>query len=640
MLWIAKTFTAARVVQIALGTAAVAFVFAAARQWFGVRAGWIAAVLATLTGLFTFHEVLLLQAALDPCLTAAALYALALALTSARAAGAFFVAGALFGTQTMNRPNVLLPAIITIVFLAAGRRWRSALWIAAGIAAALTPLAMRNYAVAGDWSPMSSHGGLNFYIGNNPEADGTYHLVSRITPNISGQQEDARKVAEAAVGRRLDDGQVSAYFYGLGSQWIRTHPRDALALFVRKLAYTLNGAYIPLNYSYPFYAYDERTLLAALAVGPRLLIPLGIAGLIVAAPTRRRFEYWAWVSFVPAFVVAVAAFFVTERYRLPLLIPLCVGSGAAIDWAWATVSRRHRREASSVQLRRDRMQLVLAAIGLIGAAALANWRFGLDDGRSEERTRMAEAMVMQDRYDEAEAWTIKAEEHNPQPALLHFRIGRLLIERHKADAAVAHLRRAQQLDPHQPAIEYALGQALVDAGHPDEAVAHLRSALAAGVHVDLAGFDLARALAATGDRAGALQVLQGVRPARADDAESWDVLGQFALKLEAPSLAGGFFSHAVTAAPRASKPRQDLGLALATAGRYDEAIAQFQHAILLDPSDPGAHLNLAVAYAETGRIDDARVHAQEAVRLKPDYDRARAFLAALQSNRSPGDQEK
>jgi len=205
--------------------------------------------------------------------------------------------------------------------------------------------------------------------------------------------------------------------------------------------------------------------------------------------------------------------------------------------------------------------------------------------------------------------------------------------RSQADAAVAHLRHAQQLDPHQPAIAYALGQALVDAGHPDQAIPYLRTALAAGVRVDLAGFDLARALASTGDRAGALQILQTVTPAKPDDAESWDVLGQLALQLESPSLAGSLFSRAVAAAPRAAKPRQDLGLALAMEGRYEDAIRNFQTAILLDPSDPGAHLNLAVAYAQTGRVNDARVHAQEALRLQPNYARARAFLGALDARK-------
>ena len=66
---------AAKLLQVALGTAAVGLLFATTRSWFGSRAALWAAALAILTGVFAFYEVLILQAALDPFLVAAALYA-------------------------------------------------------------------------------------------------------------------------------------------------------------------------------------------------------------------------------------------------------------------------------------------------------------------------------------------------------------------------------------------------------------------------------------------------------------------------------------------------------------------------------------------------------------------------------------
>src|SRR5512140_2360688 len=192
------TFTAVRVLQVALGTIAVGFVFVAADEWFGRRAAWIAAVAAALTGLFTFYEALLLQSALDPFLTAASLAALALGLSSTsrdasnaaeRPLRAWFVlAGIALGFEILNRPNAVVPAAVVLALLFAIRRLRSAALVAAGLAVALAPVAARNAAVAGTWSPMPSHGGLNFYIGNNSEADGTYHAIPGITPDIGGQQ--------------------------------------------------------------------------------------------------------------------------------------------------------------------------------------------------------------------------------------------------------------------------------------------------------------------------------------------------------------------------------------------------------------------------------------------------------------------
>ncbi|HUM02224.1 MAG TPA: glycosyltransferase family 39 protein, partial [Thermoanaerobaculia bacterium] len=72
----------ARLVQIFLGTAAAGLVFAAARRLFGERAAIAAGALYVLTGVVTFHEVLILQASLDPFLTSLFLFLLAVGLTS------------------------------------------------------------------------------------------------------------------------------------------------------------------------------------------------------------------------------------------------------------------------------------------------------------------------------------------------------------------------------------------------------------------------------------------------------------------------------------------------------------------------------------------------------------------------------
>jgi hypothetical protein len=70
VLGVFHSFTLVRLVQIALGTAAVACVFVSADEWFGRRAASAAAALASLIGVFTFYESLILQTALDPFLTA------------------------------------------------------------------------------------------------------------------------------------------------------------------------------------------------------------------------------------------------------------------------------------------------------------------------------------------------------------------------------------------------------------------------------------------------------------------------------------------------------------------------------------------------------------------------------------------
>jgi tetratricopeptide (TPR) repeat protein len=611
-----NTLAAVRVAQILLGTAAIALVFLAARTWFGRRAAWLSALLAALTGPFTFNEILTVPSALDPFLTAAALAALAVALVRGRPPW-FAGAGALLGLGALNGAHVLLPAMVLVIALAALRPWRAAAFMAAGIAVAVTPVLVRNVVVAGELTPLSSRAGLNFYIGNNAGADGAYHPPPGIASSAAGQLDDARRVAEQSLGRSLSDAEVSSYFYDLGRTWVQLHPADALALFMRKVRYAFNGAHIPFEYSYPFYAYDANTLLAILFVGPWLLVPLGIVGLALAMPSERRIDYAIWLSFVPACAIATAMVFVTDRSRLPLLVPLCIGGGAGVD---EFLSRR----------RGFRLHVEGAAVAALALLALVvNLPVPVDDGRTEERLKMAEARAGAGDAEGAERWLALAEQGRPPAAAIEFRVGHAFLRAGQAAPAMRHFERALTIEPRNPDAEYALGQALVDAGRPAEAIPHLREGLKGGVRVELAGFDLARALDETGDRAGALQVLQGLRPSNPDDGAAWVALGGLAMDLRAASLAAAFYNQAIRALPGAARPRHQMALALAMLGRYPEAINNLQQAIALDPSDATAHLNLAVAYAEVGRTAEARAEAEQALRLKPDYDRARELLKQI-----------
>jgi tetratricopeptide (TPR) repeat protein len=611
---------AAQALQVALGAAAVGLVFATARRIWGASAGWVAAGLMALTGVLTFNEVLLLQSALDPFLSALALWALA------RAVGAWrtrdlCVAGAALGLLALNRPNalvvggVLLPAILLARFSREGLR--SAAAFALGLALTLAPVALRNRVVSGEWLLVSSHGGLNFYIGNNAEADGTYHAVPGITPSIAGQAGDSRRVAEAEAGRPLSASEVSDHFYRKAGSWIAAHPGVAAALLLRKLGYVLNQTDLSLNYSYAYYARDEATLLRALVVGPWLLVPLGLLGLVATPPASGRAGYRVWALFAPAYALSVAAFFVASRYRLPLLVALCTTSGAgAVQIVEALRTRR-------------RPWLVGAAAVLLPLALLANWNFGLDDGTSGERTEMALALVDRHRDAEARELVARAEPHHPQPALLLYRVGRAYLERGASAEAVSYLKRAASLDAGRAEVRLALGQALLDAGRLEDAVPHLAAARDAGVRPDLAGFDLARALLALGRRAEAREALRHTPVAASADAASLLALGTLALELEDAALAESALRRAVERWPESADAHEKLGLALAWQGRRDEAAAQLETACRLDPTLASAQLNLAVVLAQQGRLGEARARATEALRLRPSYPQALALLRDL-----------
>ena len=607
------SFTAVRLLQVALGTMAVGFVFVMGREWFGRRAAWIGAALAALTGLFTFYESLILQAALDGFLTSAALTALTMGLLRGPKGLAnstwCLVSGVVFGLATLNRPNMLAGAAGVILLALATRRVRPAALLLAGVVAGMAPVTLRNVVVSHEWSLVSSHGGLNFYIGNGEGATGFYRQVAGISPTIAGQEKDARRLAEQALGRPVTQAETSDYFADLAWAWIRAHPGAALGLFIKKLGYVFHAQHIALPYSFPFYAYDAHTALRFLAIGPWLLIPLGVIGLLVgllkvvgSVPAHARLgqtphlfsAYAVWLAFVPAYAAGVAAFFVAERYRLPILIPMLVGAGGAIDALW-----RVGKDAL-LRLVTERAPRRLRALAVAGAAfaiifTLVNWRHGLHDGRWEEGVRMAERLVILGRYDEADAWVKRLEPREPRPGAVRYAVGLQLLVVGQPGRAVPYLSDATARDPGRPEVAY----------------------------------DLARALKDAGDFARAADVARRIAPNEQEGAEGWLRVGRLAAQVRAPGVADPFFQRGVALAPRDPAARQQYGLNLLLLGRLEDAARELTEAVRLDPRDPDSLAHLAYCEFKLGRIPDARGHAEAALAIRPDNDLARQVRAAV-----------
>ena len=205
---------------------------------------------------------------------------------------------------------------------------------------------------------------------------------------------------------------------------------------------------------------------------PWLLVPLGLVGLVAVPRRTGAHGFWIWAAFVPVYAVSVAAFFVSGRYRLPLLVPLCVGAGAALVWLGEVARARRARP------------LLLAATALILLGGGANWNWRLDDGRSEERTQMIVRLVDGGRFDEARAILEEARRAEPARSEIRQALARVhesegvaasLAGRHAEGAA--DLERAVQLDPESASAQLNLAVAYAQLGRHGEARTHAEQAL-------------------------------------------------------------------------------------------------------------------------------------------------------------------
>jgi tetratricopeptide (TPR) repeat protein len=608
-----------KLLQVVLGALAAALVAATGATLFDRRVAWIAGALAALTGIFAFNEVLLLQSSLDPFLSALALLLLARAL-SPGSVGFWLAAGLAFGALCANRPNAALAVLALLLAHLGLRRSRrstiEALALLLGLTLATAPFALRNRLVAGEWVWLASHGGLNFYIGNHAEADGRYRSVEGIAPSIEGQAQSARAVAEKALGRPLGPAGVSDYFYARAFEWIRANPFAAVRLLARKLLLVLNATDLALNYSFTYYRLDEPTLLRWLFVGPTLLIPLGLLGLVVRPAAG---ALTAWLTFVPAYAVSVALFFVASRYRLPLLVGLCVPAAAAttqlLEWARA---RRAR-------------PLAAAALGLSALGALTLLPLAPDEGWLNERTERIVRLIRDGQGEAARRLIAETEPRHPERGLLLYRVGRAFQDRGDLGEAIAFLDRAAQASPEggRAVVRMSLAQALAAAGRPAEAIPHFAAARDAGVSPALAGYELALAQAQVGREDEARAELRRLQ--LPDDAPSGArlAIGLLAARLGETSIALATLRDAVRREPGLATAHEALGLVLEGSGRRLDGIAELEEACRLDPRNASARFNLAVLLARESRLEDARRLLREALQISPTFEPARKLLGDL-----------
>ncbi len=588
MLAAGDSLTLARIAQVILGAFAVGAIWQLTEWWAGRRAAFIAAGVAIASGVMTFYEVVILQAALDTALTAAVLLALAAALRTSQRRW-FIVAGIVVGLAALNRPNFLLVVAGLAVLFVLAKRLRPAAWIVAGAALACAPVAIRNGVVAGEWLTVSSHGGLNLYIGNSSQATGWYVPVPGITPNIAGQARDTREVAGRALGREVTDAEASDYFRDLALSWMQQHPIDAAALFVKKFLYTFHAKYVALPHSYPFYVYDTDAWLRWLPLGPWILMPLGLVGLGLLWARHRTAAVALWISFVPMYAGAVAVFFVADRYRLPLLVPMCVGAGVAVD--------------GLLKALRDRQPTALVApVAAMAVLAIAvNWPSPLNEGRWAEGLKLAQHYVIVGDDASAREWVGRLSPGATPPGRAHHMVGHQYLSDGKPERAIAYLRDAVGLGLRQPQV---LG-------------------------------DLATAAQQVGEDKEALDVLRSITPSDREGAEFWLKMGRLAALLQSPADAEPFFRQAVALTPASADARLQYGVNLVLLQKLPEAREQLAAAVAQDPQLVDALAYLAYCEVSLGEIGAARRHADAALAIDPAHPIARQVREAISGASGP-----
>jgi tetratricopeptide (TPR) repeat protein len=535
------------------------------------------------------------------------------------------------GALSLTRENalvfvaVLLGWIWSHVQAAATTRVHLMAALLAGLGLVLVPVGVRNRVAGGEFHLTTAQSGPNFFIGNNPAADGTYIPLRFGRGSPEYERLDATDLAARAMGRTPSASEVSSYWTSRALQYIGAHPADWLALEARKLRLLLNATEVIDTESQESHE-DESPLLRLLGRVAHfgVLAPLACLGLWLTWDDRRRL--WLLYALIGAYALSLLAFYVVARYRLPLVPFLIVFAAAALV--------RGRRLAMT----RMPAGVIPGVAGVAAVAAVCNLPIvSADAMRAATYQNLGTALQEAGRLDGAAAAFAHALALEPDYAPAHNGLGSVRRRQGQTDEAIAHLETALRLRPDfddarfnlanalrdrgRPAQAIAryeellerrpddvdahanLGVAMAEAGRLDDAIGHFRRVVALAPQTAQAHYNLGHSLLSRGDLAGAVLELSRAVEIDPQDLASREELGSAYQAQQRFALAVEQFRAAIRLSPRSAGGHNNLGIALGSDGRYDEAAEEFRAALAIDPSfgEAVTNLNAALALRQSAR---------------------------------------
>jgi len=492
----------------------------------GGRVGLLAGLIAALYWPLVYFDALLLTVGLEVFLNVLMLLLLLAAVRRA-SLSLSLLAGVVWGLSAITRPNVLAlaPGILAWIWIGSRlpdrprRRLPAAALVFAGAALAVLPVTIRNRVVGGEWVLIATNGGVNFYIGNNPYTDGMTAVVPGTRADWQGGYEDTHRIPQRELGRELTEGEVSAYWFGKGLDWIRSDPVAWMRLMLHKLRLFWSPIEIANNDAIWFYArMSEVSILYR--VGFPAVACLGIAGLVLVG---REWRTWSLpVMFLLIYMATVVAFFCAARYRLPVvpvlillsaqglaqlpqlwqsrkLAPLGAYAGVGCLAALFLAANPPDREADAREM--EGMAHYNLAMHYLQPerAQPEGWENAVEqlkqalelrpnDGFFRARARLSLAMAhmrlavhlhdagQPEKSEEQFALALRTEPAHAEPRTFYAAFLRLTG---RLDEAAEQCHKALELQPDSPEARFELGLVLAERGRSAEAIDLLRQALAA-----------------------------------------------------------------------------------------------------------------------------------------------------------------
>jgi Tetratricopeptide repeat len=399
---------------------------------------------------------------------------------------------------------LLISAIVLKPAISAHSRFRartSALVLLfLGAAAGTSPCWVHNCLIARDRVFLSAHTGINFWIGNNPSANGYPRFPPGLRAGQAAMLQDSIDAAESAAGHSLKRGEVSRFWSAKARDYTKRYP----AAWLRLLA-------LKFRAFWSAFQYDDLSIITILRE-QKVTFPGIYFGLVATLALPMMLLLWntaplsRWITAaIVLHLLALLPVFTTERYRLPIVPGLLVfaafglitffnnlvagkfksvisyGALLAVStlfvswpqsdpslWALdAYNSGWQALESGNLALADNKLQLARAYVPTNPETNFALGNLRLAEGNSAAASAFYLATLQLDnhhrgalnnlgvmaldggKFDAAENWLRHAEDVDPGNAKIHFLLAKTLLAKDEHELAREEIEIAIRLRPNQ-----------------------------------------------------------------------------------------------------------------------------------------------------------------------------------------------
>lgn len=477
------------------------------------------------------------------------------------------------------------------------------------------PVEYLSYRVTGRARLLPHSGGINFYVGNNPNYSDTINT----RPGIGW-----KKLTELPRQHGIEDRHgMEEFFFNKTVAYAKSEPLSFLKGMVYKTAQFMNSREMPRNVDVYLFSRWSGLLKVGMWKAGRfgfpfgILLPLAVLGL-VHRWRKWPMVLWLFILFYPAAVILV---FVTSRYRVPITGVVSIFAAAGLlsvmevirNRQWVTITIVAAACAvcwGAGQFYEEKLDYEPELYYGLGdsldkhdqtKAGIEAYRKAVNLRRDYVEAQHNLGLLLYDvgRPEEASKHYKVALESDPDNAAIHDDLGMVYFAMRRVHEAIAEYRKAIELDPEESRPYDNMGTALLNVNKVDEAVLYYKKA------AELSPDD-----PVTHNNIGNVYALQGNL--------------QEAVK---------YYRISLKSAPDDPDTLNNIANALSGLGRYEEAEENYRRSLKIVPQNAGTHVNLGLCLESQGKLEQAQAEYKAALQIQPVHKRAKKALERIAGGR-------